>query len=100
MALGQSFEQALNESSARLEAWLAKDQESPSEQADHQEQLLRLSGALGRLPEEQRTVIELHHLQDCFLADIALQMGRSEASVAGLLRRGRKKLRELLEETS
>lgn len=41
-ARGLSLEQALHESSARLEAWLAKSQESPGEQADRQEQLLRL----------------------------------------------------------
>jgi RNA polymerase sigma-70 factor (ECF subfamily) len=96
---GQSLEQALHESSARLEAWLAKPQESPSEQADRHEQLLHLAEALRQLPEDQRVVIELHHLQGCFLAGIAQQMGKTEAAVAGLLRRGRKRLRELLEES-
>jgi RNA polymerase sigma-70 factor (ECF subfamily) len=98
--LGQSLEQALNESSARLEAWLAKDQESPSEQADRHEQLLRLVQALSELPDDQRMAIELHHLQGCLLTDIAQRMSRTEAAVAGLLRRGRKKLRELLEDGS
>lgn len=97
-ARGQSLEQALHESSARLEAWLAKAQESPGEQADRHEQLLRLAEALRRLPEEQRMVVEMHHLQGCFLADIAHNVGKTEAAVAGLLRRGRKKLREFLEE--
>src|SRR5262245_50144790 len=97
-ARGQSLEQALHESSARLEAWLTKPQESPSEQADRHEQLLRLAEALGQLPEEQRTAVELHHLQGCLLADIAQRMGKTEAAVAGLLRRGRKKLRESLED--
>ncbi|HWG42434.1 MAG TPA: sigma-70 family RNA polymerase sigma factor [Gemmataceae bacterium] len=100
VALGQSLEKALNESSARLEAWLAKNQESPDEQANRQEQLLRLAEALGQLPDDQRRVIELHHLQERLLADIAQDMGRTEAAVAGLLRRGRKKLRELLEDGS
>ena len=99
-ARGQSLEKALHESSARLEEWLASAQESPSALADRQEQLLRLSWALSELPDDQRQVIELHHLQGCFLADIAREMGRTEAAVAGLLRRGRKKLRELLETSS
>jgi RNA polymerase sigma-70 factor (ECF subfamily) len=99
-ARGHSLEQALHESSARLEAWLASEQESPSEQADHQEQLLRLAQALGELPDDQRRVIELHHLQGSMLADIAQEMGRTEAAIAGLLRRGRKRLRELLENES
>lgn len=95
---GLSLEQALHESSARLEAWLASEQESPREQVERQESLLRLAQALGELPEDQRLAIELHHLQGSLLADIAAAMGRTEAAVAGLLRRGRKKLRELLEE--
>jgi RNA polymerase sigma-70 factor, ECF subfamily len=89
-------EQALHESSARLEAWLAAGQDSPSEAAQRQEQLLRLAGALAQLPDDQRLAVELHHLRDSPVADIAAQMGRTEASVAGLLRRGLKRLRELL----
>jgi RNA polymerase sigma-70 factor (ECF subfamily) len=60
------------------------------------EDLLRLARALEQLPEDQCTVVELHHLQDRAVADIAATLGRSEAAVAGLLRRGIKRLRELL----
>jgi RNA polymerase sigma-70 factor (ECF subfamily) len=98
MARGLSLEQALHESSARLEAWLASSGESPSDQVDRQEQLLRLAEALGQLPDDQRQAIEKHHLQGSLLTDIARAMGRTEPAVAGLLRRGRKKLRELLED--
>ena len=98
LAQSQALERALDESSARLEAWLAADQSSPSEAAARQEQLLRLAGALARLPEDQRTAVELHHLHDASVADIAERLGRTEPSVAGLLRRGLKKLRELLRE--
>ena len=99
-ALGQSLDQALDASSARLEAWLAADQSSPSEQVVRQEQLVRLSAALARLPEDQRRAVEMHHLQDASVAEIAEQLGRTEAAVAGLLRRGLKKLRELLAEAT
>lgn len=99
-ARGRSLEQALHESSARLEEWLASSGESPGEQVDRQEQLLRLAQALSNLPDDQRQAIEMHHLQGVLLADIAGAMGRTEAAVAGLLRRGRKKLRELLENES
>jgi RNA polymerase sigma-70 factor (ECF subfamily) len=96
--LQRPLEQAVHESSARLEAWLAAEQSSPSEVALRQEELLRLAGALARLPEDQRTAVELHHLRDGSVAEIAAHMGRTEAAVAGLLRRGLKKLRELLQD--
>jgi RNA polymerase sigma-70 factor (ECF subfamily) len=98
LALEHSLEQDFQQSSARLEAWLAADQSSPSEVAARQEQLLRLAGALAQLPDDQRTAVELHHLRDGPVAEIARQMGRTEAAVAGLLRRGLKRLRELLAE--
>ncbi len=98
LVLECSLEQSLNESSARLETWLKAEQSSPSEQAQRHEQLLRLSHALAQLPEDQRSAVELHHLRDCSVAEIAQRLERTEASVAGLLRRGLKKLRELLDE--
>jgi RNA polymerase sigma-70 factor (ECF subfamily) len=96
--LVHSLEQAVHDSSARLEGWLAAEQSSPSEIAQRQEMLLRLAGALARLPDDQRTAVELHHLRDGSVAEIASVMGRTEAAVAGLLRRGLKRLRELMQE--
>ena len=68
-------------------------------QAIRHEQLLRLAAVLARLPEDQRTAVELHHLRGCAVADIARQMGRSDGAVGALLVRGLKKLRELLQAT-
>jgi RNA polymerase sigma-70 factor (ECF subfamily) len=93
----QSLEAALEESSSRLEAWLAAEQSSPSQQAIRKEQLLHLAEALARLSEDQRTVIELHHLQGHSLAEVAVQIGRTKAAVASLLFRGLEKLRSLLD---
>jgi RNA polymerase sigma-70 factor (ECF subfamily) len=98
LAHEHSLEQALAESSARIEAWLTRDQESPSEQASRHEEAVRLAEALASLPDDQRVAVELHHLQGLPLADVAARLDRTEAAVAGLLRRGRRRLRELLEE--
>jgi RNA polymerase sigma-70 factor (ECF subfamily) len=92
----RSLEDALAASSARLEAWLAADQPSPSDQVVRQEQLLRLAEALAGLPEDQRAAVELHYLHEESVAEIATHMGRTRPAVAGLLRRGLQRLRENL----
>jgi RNA polymerase sigma-70 factor (ECF subfamily) len=91
-----SLERALGESSARLEAWLQSNSTSPSGRIERQEQLLKLAEAMSRLPEDQRTALELHHLQGLPVPEVGQQMGRTAASVAGLLRRGLAELRALL----
>jgi RNA polymerase sigma-70 factor (ECF subfamily) len=98
VGLEKSLHAALDGSSAKLELWLAADQSSPSQHVARQEQLVRLASALAELPEEQRTVLELRHLQGLPIGVISRQMQRSEASVAGLLRRGLQRLRERLAE--
>jgi RNA polymerase sigma-70 factor (ECF subfamily) len=94
----QSLEALVEESSARLEKLLVSDEPSPGSQLLRQEQLLRLADALAQLPEEQRTAVELRHLQGYSVPAISELTGRSTASVAGLLRRGLKRLRRVLEE--
>src|SRR5205823_5434891 len=91
-----SLEAAVEASSSRLEAWLAADQSSPSQQAMRQEQLLALANALTQLPADQRQAVELHHLQGCPLAEVAGHMGRSKGAVAALLFRGLQSLRRLM----
>jgi RNA polymerase sigma-70 factor (ECF subfamily) len=92
----QSLEQGLEESSSRLEAWLAASQSSPSEQAIRNEDLLRVAQALTRLPEDQRQAIELHHLHGLPVTEVARLLDRSTGAVGALLARGLKKLRSLL----
>lgn len=94
----RSLEAALDQSSARLEGWLAADQSSPSEKADRNEQLLRLADALLGLPDDTREAVVLKHCRGWTLAEIADHLGRTTAAVASLLHRGLKQLRELLHE--
>jgi RNA polymerase sigma-70 factor (ECF subfamily) len=86
----------LDASSARMEAWLAADQTSPSQCASREEELLRLADALAQLPSDQRSCVELHHLQGFKVADVAELLDRSEEAVVGLLYRGVKRLRQIL----
>lgn len=94
----RSLEFALDHSCTRLEDWLVALQTSPSAKVVQSERLMRLAWALGELPDDQRNVVELHHLHGCPISELVELLGRSQASVAGLLRRGLKRLRELLDE--
>jgi RNA polymerase sigma-70 factor (ECF subfamily) len=94
----RSLEAALEASSARIEAWLAADASSPSQHAIRHEQMLRLAGALAELPEDQRAALEMRHLQGLSVAAIGQNLGRSKRAVVGLIFRGMKKLRALLED--
>ena len=72
---------------------LKSEQTSPSICAIRSEDLTRLHKALSALPEPQRKVIVLHHLQGKSLGEVAKETDRTRASVAGLLYRGLKAIR-------
>jgi RNA polymerase sigma-70 factor (ECF subfamily) len=99
LARNLSLEEAVNASSARLEAWLAAEQSSPSQKVQRNEQVLQLCDALDQLPESQREAVRLHYWQDGTLAAIAQRMDRTPVAVAGLLKRGLRTLRELMQES-
>ena len=94
----RSLEAEIDESFSRTHGWLAAAQSSPSQKVIKQEDLRRLSEALTLLPEAQREVIVLHHLQGLKLAEVAAEIDRTEAAVAGLLFRGLRALHAILAE--
>jgi RNA polymerase sigma-70 factor (ECF subfamily) len=91
-----SLEAALEASSGRLDAWLAAEQSSPSQRAARNEDLSRLADALTELPEAQREALVRHYWQGQTLPEIARELGRSPAAVAGLVHRALKQLRTVL----
>lgn len=98
VARERSLESAINASSLRLGSWVAADQPSPSQQAQRHEEAVRLADALAQLADGQREALVLQNWHGWSLAHIAEHMGRSNAAVAGLIKRGLKHLRELLKE--
>jgi RNA polymerase sigma-70 factor (ECF subfamily) len=76
---------------------LAAEQSSPSERVGRQERAAALATAVDALPPDQREVVLLKHCHGRTLAEIADQTGKSVAAVAGLLRRGLERLRQLLD---
>ena len=92
----RSLAAACDESSARLESWLAAEESSPSQQVQRTEEVLRVAEAVEGLPEGQREAVVLYYWQGCSLAEVAEHLGRSVSAVAGLLHRGLRQLRQRL----
>lgn len=92
----RSLEQSLYNSDTRISLCLEAIQSSPSDRAARHERSLYLANGLAHLPEPQREAVELHHLQGHPISEVATMMDRTHASVAGLLRRGLKQLREFI----
>jgi RNA polymerase sigma-70 factor (ECF subfamily) len=97
VARERSLEEAIDQSSKRIDAWLAAEQSSPSQCATRGEESVRLAEALAKLPDAQRDAVTRRYCQGQSLAEISQQMGRTPAAVSGLLRRGTKQLRDSLQ---
>lgn len=69
--------------------------QSPSQAMICREHVSRLCDDIAQLPDAQRTAVVLRHLHGAPIAEIAESMGRTEAAIGGLLRRGMQRLREL-----
>ena len=90
--------QALEESSRRIEKFLAADDSTPSQRLMREEQIVQMAKVLSTLPADQQEAIRLHHLDGLSLIEVGQRMNRSKEAVAGLLFRGLKSLRDALSE--
>lgn len=72
---------------------------TPSNRAINGESALRLAQAIESLPENQRTAVELRHLQGLKLKDVCTAMDKTSDAVVSLLRRGMQKLESTLAES-
>lgn len=70
---------------------------SPSGIAIRTEAAVALVEALHELPETQAEAVRLRYMEGLPLADIVERMGKSDTAVAGLLKRGLKKLRTIID---
>jgi RNA polymerase sigma-70 factor (ECF subfamily) len=93
----RSLDAALEESSMRLEAWLAADQPSPSGRLAREERVLRLADALASLPDAEQETLVLRYCEDWTLDAIGERLGVSRNTAARLLREGLRMLKQKLE---
>jgi RNA polymerase sigma-70 factor (ECF subfamily) len=93
-----SIDAALGDSSAHFDQFLSHSGLSPAQNCQELEQQVKLAQQLQKLPEPQRKAIELHRLQERTLEETARELQRSKAAVAGLLQRGMRQLRELMQQ--
>jgi RNA polymerase sigma-70 factor, ECF subfamily len=93
-----SLDAALDQSSQRIEGWLTGRTSTPSQRLMKMDELCRLAAALAELSEDQRRVVELHHLQGIPLAITAERLERTKEATSALLYRALKRLRERLDQ--
>jgi RNA polymerase sigma-70 factor (ECF subfamily) len=97
----RSLDEAREDSSTRVQAWLASEESSPSQKAIRQEEAqrlkARLEAALAGVSPERRKALELH-LEKRTLEEIAKEMGKSKTAVAQLVHRGIGDLNRLLDQ--
>ena len=94
--LNQPLDAAAEESSCRLQGWLAAEDTPPLERLVREEERLRLLEALSKLDPRQREALILRKYHGWTLAQIAEHLDCTTGAVAGLHARGLKMLREHL----
>jgi RNA polymerase sigma-70 factor (ECF subfamily) len=80
------------------EEWTVDEGERPEEFAERQDLSRMIQQVLEALPDDQRTVVVLSDIQGLRYGEIAETLGISLGTVKSRLNRGRRKLRDLLQE--
>ena len=91
-----SLDQRFEDVSGAFAEWLADSQLTPSRVAINREAESQAARVLLTLNAEQRMAITLHHLRGMTLQQTAMEMNKSKASVASLIFRGLRAMREQL----
>lgn len=94
--LEQTVCEAADDWGTPLAAYVAASEPGPSTLMMRQEELLRLAAVVDQLPEAERDAVIAHYILELPLAEVALRLNRSAKGVAGLIFRGKRRLRELL----
>ena len=92
----KSLDEQLDQSSRGLSNFLVADQSTPSARIRRAEDAILVAKLLAKLPEAQSEAVVLRHCEGWPVEKIGRHMNRSPAAVGGLLKRGMKKLRELI----
>lgn len=95
----QAIGEAVSDGDTPLGAYLTASRPGPSTLAVRREELLRLADTVDRLPDAERDAIIAHFILELPLAEVAERLGRTEKAAAGLVFRGKRRLRELLAES-
>ena len=96
LARERSLETCFELASDVLSASFAAGQSSPSASAMRRESLLEVTDALASLPAAQRQAVLLYYIEGRSLEQIGRVLARSPAAAGGLIRRGLRRLREIL----
>jgi RNA polymerase sigma-70 factor (ECF subfamily) len=92
----QAIDEAVGDADTPLAAYLTASRPGPSTLAVRSEELLRLAEAMDRLPDAERDAVITHSILELPLAEVATRLGRTEKAAAGLVFRGKRRLREIM----
>ncbi|MAT68224.1 MAG: hypothetical protein CMJ58_01740 [Planctomycetaceae bacterium] len=100
VAREQHFDHLLDQSSERIESWLAATQTSPSMAVQEAEDLVCIADAVFQLPEAERIAVVGFYWQGASLAQLSEELGRTAPAAAGLVHRGVQRLRKELAQSN